>query len=162
MGGLLKEHHAQIAVYGDFNSADILGGTEPKRIKFRKGKDEGFGFHAVYLQLPGVVPFDGGHYAREIFTVNTFFHLKIDCVRSGRVCIVAAYKHEEQEMNIKKSVNIATAKAGITKRDLAALMGVSPSTLSGVLSRNVPTGDTLEKMARALGMKVSELIALGE
>lgn len=65
-------------------------------------------------------------------------------------------------MNIKKSVNIATAKAGITKRDLAALMGISPSSLSGVLGRNVPTGDTLEKMARALGMKVSELIALGE
>lgn len=65
-------------------------------------------------------------------------------------------------MNIKKSVNIATAKAGITKRDLAALMGISPSSLSGILTRNVPTGETLTSMADALNMKVSELIALGE
>lgn len=65
-------------------------------------------------------------------------------------------------MNIKKSIKVAVAQRGITQNQLAEEMKVSPSTLSGMLSRNTVTAPTLNKMADALGMKVSELIALGE
>lgn len=65
-------------------------------------------------------------------------------------------------MDIKKSVEIARVRAGISKGKLAEIMGISPQSLSGIMSRNRPSGEVLQSLADALNMKVSELIALGE
>lgn len=63
-------------------------------------------------------------------------------------------------MNIKKAVKVALAQKGLAYSDLAKRMGVSTAYLYN-LSPNV-TSKTMQSIAEALGMKASELVALGE
>ncbi|MCK4621267.1 MAG: helix-turn-helix domain-containing protein [Desulfuromonadales bacterium] len=65
-------------------------------------------------------------------------------------------------MNLKKSVKIALAKKEIKHGVLAEKMGMKVNTLSGILSKNNPSSNTIGKIAEALEMSASELIALGE
>lgn len=65
-------------------------------------------------------------------------------------------------MNVGKSIRVALAKKGMTQRQLAEQLGMLPTSLSQLASQQSCTGATLEKLARALGMKASEFVALGE
>ncbi len=65
-------------------------------------------------------------------------------------------------MNIKKSFRIALAKKGSTQADMAAVIGVTPATLSLILNREVIPSTRIQQMADIFGMKVSEFIKLGE
>lgn len=47
---------------------------------------------------------------------------------------------------------------GLTLQDLADRLGVARSTLANTLTKKNPTLDTLEKMAKALDVKVCDLI----
>ena len=47
---------------------------------------------------------------------------------------------------------------GITLQDLADKLGVARSTLANTLTKKNPTLETLEKIAKALGVKVSDLL----
>ena len=49
-------------------------------------------------------------------------------------------------------------RRGITLQELAEKLGVARSTLANTLAKKNPTLDTLEKIARALDVKVSDLI----
>lgn len=67
--------------------------------------------------------------------------------------------------DIEKSVKIALAKAGWKQYQLAE--AIRPATTPQQVNRWISSGngvrvENLEKMAKALGMKVSELVALGE
>lgn len=65
-------------------------------------------------------------------------------------------------MNIKKSVNIALANKELTKHDLSKRLGVSRARLYAMLKQQSINTETLHLIAKALDMKTSELIALGE
>lgn len=65
-------------------------------------------------------------------------------------------------MNVGKSIRVALAKKGMTQRQLAEQLGMLPTSLSQLASQQSCTGATLEKLARTLGMKASEFVALGE
>ena len=47
---------------------------------------------------------------------------------------------------------------GITLQDLADKLGVARSTLANTLTKKNPTLETLEKISKALGVKVSDLL----
>lgn len=47
---------------------------------------------------------------------------------------------------------------GITLQDLAERMGIARSTLANTLSKGNPTIDTLERISKALGTSVSDLL----
>ena len=47
---------------------------------------------------------------------------------------------------------------GITLQDLANKLGVARSTLANTLTKKNPTLETLEKISKALGVKVSDLL----
>lgn len=65
-------------------------------------------------------------------------------------------------MNLRKSINLACAHRGVKKAYTAEKAQTSPSHLSRIIKANRCSTDTLEKIAKALGYKVSEFIALGE
>lgn len=65
-------------------------------------------------------------------------------------------------MNIKKSIAIAMAKEGINYAELARRCGLSSSTVSKQVNRTNPSMAFVHMVADELGMKVSELVALGE
>lgn len=65
-------------------------------------------------------------------------------------------------MNIKKSIAIAIAKEGINHTELGRRCGLSPSTVSKQVNKEVPNMAFIMLVANELGMKVSELVALGE
>jgi len=65
-------------------------------------------------------------------------------------------------MNVGKSLKVALAKAGLSQRELAAKLGCGPVWISRLANR--PSADirTIEQLAAAFDMKVSEFLALGE
>lgn len=65
-------------------------------------------------------------------------------------------------MNLGKSINVARAKHGLQVKELAERLGISPTSLSQLSAQKSCTGATLQKLADAFGMKVSEFVALGE
>ena len=66
-------------------------------------------------------------------------------------------------MNVGKSIKLALINSDMKSKDLAAKMGVSPSYISGLAnaSKN-PSITTVMRISLALGLQVSEFIALGE
>lgn len=65
-------------------------------------------------------------------------------------------------MDAAKCMKIAMIKKGISQEQLGILLGLSQSTVSGMANRPNWNCDSLQRVADALGMKVSELVALGE
>lgn len=65
-------------------------------------------------------------------------------------------------VNIKKAIKVAIAMRGISQRDLATAAGLSEASISSIVSRGAPSLKTVERLAKALGMKASELIKFGE
>lgn len=65
-------------------------------------------------------------------------------------------------MNIRKSVMIALAQRDMKQKDLAEQLGMSQGSMSQLLSQTSCTGATLQKLAGAFDMKVSEFVAIGE
>lgn len=65
-------------------------------------------------------------------------------------------------MNLRKSAMIAMAQRNMKQKDLAAVLGMSQGSMSLLLKQTSCTGATLQKMAGAFGLKVSEFVALGE
>lgn len=67
-------------------------------------------------------------------------------------------------VDIGKALKKAIKQKGITQLALAVKAGVDGPYINGLCnnSRNLPTINTMIKVADGLGMKLSELIALGE
>ena len=66
-------------------------------------------------------------------------------------------------MNLKKAIRIAMATKEMEQKDIAAASGITPGHLSTVVNgKHSATIPTVQKIADALDMKLSELIALGE
>ena len=66
-------------------------------------------------------------------------------------------------MNFKKSLKLALMDREKTQDWLAGRLGVTKATVSSYVSKTGrPRGETIEKVCKALDMKVSECIALGE
>lgn len=66
-------------------------------------------------------------------------------------------------MNIKKAIRLALAMADMTQKDLSIKSGLPSGHLSLIINeKRSMTLTTLSKIAKALNMKASELIALGE
>lgn len=66
-------------------------------------------------------------------------------------------------MDLKKAVDVALAERGITKKAFANdHLHVSRNRFYNIMKSNRLEWVTLEHLASALNMKVSELIALGE
>ncbi len=65
-------------------------------------------------------------------------------------------------MNIKKSIRVALAQKEMTQEGLAKLVGMTASNMSLLLNReSIPTS-RLSQIASALGLKVVDLLKLGE
>lgn len=66
-------------------------------------------------------------------------------------------------MNVAKSVRVATAMRGITQKRMAELSKIDNTNLSKMVNGKHGVSSTqLQRMAEAVGMKVSEFVALGE
>ena len=65
-------------------------------------------------------------------------------------------------MNIGKSIKIALAMKGMKQKDLAELMCRHPVYICQLCNKERPGVAAIESVASALGMSVSELVALGE
>lgn len=66
-------------------------------------------------------------------------------------------------MNIGKSIKVALAKKEITAIQLANKSGIPYSSIRNYINnRTAPCSDRIYEIAKALDVKSSELIALGE
>ena len=65
-------------------------------------------------------------------------------------------------MNTGKALLVALAIKKKKKKELADCMGLSVETVYSMCRASSATTDTMKRAADALGMKVSELVALGE
>lgn len=65
-------------------------------------------------------------------------------------------------MNLRKSIKVALAQRGISQKSLADQIGMSETGISQLAAQKSCTGATLQKLATAFDLKVSEFIALGE
>lgn len=65
-------------------------------------------------------------------------------------------------MNVKKSLTIAMAMKETNVDSLSARLNCSKSNLYKILTGSDPKVGTLERIAEALDMKLSDLIKLGE
>jgi transcriptional regulator with XRE-family HTH domain len=75
----------------------------------------------------------------------------------------AAYEALEPEFALAKELIAARGRAGLTQADVAARMGTTQSVVARIESgRNPPNLKTLEKYARAVGMRVSVRLLPGE
>ena len=74
-----------------------------------------------------------------------------------------AYEALEPEFALAKELIAARGRAGLTQADVAARMGTTQSVVARIESgRNPPNLKTLEKYARAVGMRVSVRLLPGE
>ena len=77
------------------------------------------------------------------------------------VTIITSFK--EKVMDLQLSLRLALAHKNVRAIWLAEKVGVSKSHMSGIMNnKKVPPITLVEKLAKALGYKTSELIALGE
>lgn len=65
-------------------------------------------------------------------------------------------------MNLRKSVMLALASKEMMQKDLAKQLGMSQGSMSQLVNQKSCTGATLQKLAGAFDMKVSEFVKLGE
>lgn len=65
-------------------------------------------------------------------------------------------------MNLRKSVMLALASKEMMQKDLAKQLGMSQGSMSQLVNQKSCTGATLQKLAGAFDMKVSDFVALGE
>lgn len=65
-------------------------------------------------------------------------------------------------MNLRKSIKVALAQRGMEQKALAEQLSMSQSSMSQLAAQQSCTAATLQKLANAFGMKVSEFVALGE
>lgn len=65
-------------------------------------------------------------------------------------------------MNLRKSIKTALAQRDMSQKALATKLGMLETSLSQLAAQKSCTGATLQKLADAFGLKVSEFIALGE
>lgn len=65
-------------------------------------------------------------------------------------------------MNASKSLKIALAQRELNQGQFAAICGISQPSMSGLVSRKNWNCESLMKVSKALGLKVSEFIKLGE
>lgn len=71
-------------------------------------------------------------------------------------------KEKLPPMNAGKSLKLALAQRSITQVAFAKTMDMTQPSISGLANSPRWTGASLEKIAHALGLKVSEFVALGE
>ena len=69
---------------------------------------------------------------------------------------------KQVKINMKRSIKISLAIAGMDQGDLAVKSKVSPSHISIISSKNICTLATLQKLADGLEIRPSELLARGE
>jgi transcriptional regulator with XRE-family HTH domain len=75
----------------------------------------------------------------------------------------AAYETLEPEFALAEELIAARGRAGLTQADVAARMGTTQSVVARIESgRNPPNLKTLEKYARAVGMRLSVRLMPGE
>lgn len=65
-------------------------------------------------------------------------------------------------MNIGKSLKMSLLKNDMEQADLAAKVGIHQSNISKISCGKTITTETLERIAKAFNMKVSEFVAIGE
>lgn len=65
-------------------------------------------------------------------------------------------------MNVKRSIEVALAKKGVKKIDLALHLETTPQQISNWCRKNSLTCNSLERLAGYFDLKLSEFIALGE
>ena len=65
-------------------------------------------------------------------------------------------------MNASRSMKIALAKQGLNQTQLAIKAGVTQPSISGLAKRSNWNCESLQRIADALGLKVSEFVALSE
>lgn len=65
-------------------------------------------------------------------------------------------------MDLRKSLRLAIAIEGIKHQDLAAKVGTSSAQISNWLREGNIKSASVEKLSKALNMKASEFVALGE
>lgn len=66
-------------------------------------------------------------------------------------------------MNVGRSINVACAQNDMTNKDLAKAASISRTTISLLVKGKIKCRQsTLEALAKAFNLKVSEFIALGE
>ena len=66
------------------------------------------------------------------------------------------------KVNVSKAIRVALAMKEMNQKQLAERLGMYESAVSQLVNRASITTDKLKQVADALGMKVSELVALGE
>ena len=65
-------------------------------------------------------------------------------------------------MNVSKAIRVALAMKEMNQKQLAERLGVHEPAVSQMVNRASITTGKLKQVADVLGMKVSELVALGE
>jgi DNA-binding Xre family transcriptional regulator len=65
-------------------------------------------------------------------------------------------------MNLRKSIKKCLAQHDMNQKDLAEKLGMRETSLSQLAAQKSCTGATLQKLADAFDMKVSEFVAMGE
>ena len=65
-------------------------------------------------------------------------------------------------MNTGKALIVALAMKEKSRAELAQQMGIATVTINAMCRAKSATTDTMKRAADALGMKLSELVALGE
>lgn len=65
-------------------------------------------------------------------------------------------------MNLRKSIKTALAQRDMSQKALAEKLGMRETSISQLAAQTSCTGATLQKLAEAFEMKVSEFVALGE
>lgn len=77
--------------------------------------------------------------------------------------MIANISHQkEHHMNVGKSLKIALAQKGMKQNALAAQLGVTTVWISRLANSEKAGTTTVEKLAAAFDMKISEFVALGE
>ena len=69
---------------------------------------------------------------------------------------------EGDKVDFGKSIKIALVMKGMTQKELADRMGRHSVYISRVCNNPMASASTIDDVAKALDMKVSELVALGE
>ena len=70
--------------------------------------------------------------------------------------------YEYTEINLGKSLKISLITTGYKQDDVAAMLGVSKQQVSVWATKGGISVNNISRISRALGLKVSEFIALGE
>lgn len=65
-------------------------------------------------------------------------------------------------MNLRKSIKQALLNKDMSQKDLAIKLDMRETSMSQLAAQTSCTGATLQKLAAAFDMKVSEFVALGE